>query len=557
MLRTNCFKITMTLIVLMGTSIISSGQKVSVGKLPQIEDFTATFLDKPTESGNVVLSLKFSGRERLPENFTIQLDEKTPVEFSDSGQNGDRAKGDGIFTGQTFLKEEDVLTPQMKKGGTFPVFSGRQFAGFKKFPPIKEITPNVPIRINSAGNPANISADHSLLVRDPKVVQDETRTRTSCDSKSMGTWSFGYLMTEMANEPVTGINAADFAMKWLMNWENDQTVNNWVVPNRSNGVQQLINAWPKDGDGRLDLAKAPFRLLAIVNRPDLRGDSIYGQEASNNAGELRFVFGLVDPETCSAQRFTVIFEFGVKKRSCEETQEWGIRWKKLDQFTLGTPEYNEALERLTEEIVRANADPEKPNGSALNQLRTNDFVFSRPWELREFALEGFLHQATIKQTPDASINGTGLLADFINQFENDILSGTHVVPLDYNGQSFLGGGIEYDSSDFWNADGINNNQARHQFSLATCNSCHGRESDTGFLHITPVDFGPFTAPLSGFLVGNTQSSTDIEFLSVSDPVDSTARDFNDLLRRAADLDALINTPCRRMFAVPSGINMTH
>jgi hypothetical protein len=169
----------------------------------------------------------------------------------------------------------------------------------------------------------------------------------------------------------------------------------------------------------------------------------------------------------------------------------------------------------------------------------------------------FLNEATTKQTPDASINGNDILTSFINQFENDILSGSHVVPLDYNGQAFLGGGIRYDSGDFWNSYGINNNDARHQFSLATCNSCHARETDTGFLHITPVQFGNVTAPLSGFLSGNTQNTSDIEFLSVLDPVDSTARDFNDLLRRAADLDALVNTPCTRMFAVPSEINMTH
>ena len=39
--------------------------------------------------------------------------------------------------------------------------------------------------------------------------------------------------------------------------------------------------------------------------------------------------------------------------------------------------------------------------------------------------------------------------------------------------------------------------------------------------------------LSGFLTGTT----------VTDPVDGTMRDFNDLERRAADLEALLGTDC--------------
>jgi hypothetical protein len=562
MLKTKCFKLTIALIVLMGTCIISSGQSVSVAKLPNVEDFTITFLEKPTAAGNAVLTLKFSSDARLPEGFNLQLDKKRTVEFLDSGEKSDIKSGDGIFTGLGFFTKSEILTPQLRKGGTFPIFSGRQFVGYKTLPPVKGIVANQAISINAVGNPSNIDPERSLLIRDPGVVQDKTRTRTYCREGSMGVWSFGYLMTEMANESLTGINPQDFVLKWLYNWADDQTVNTWTIGERREGLRRLIEGWAKDDEGRLDLSKAPFRLLAIVNRPDLRGDLNYDKNSKNNAGELRFVFGMVDPENCEAQRFTVIFEYGVKKDSCQSTQEWAKRWKNLDLLDLGSPEYNEKLEGLTEEIVTANANPDKANGSALNQLRTNDFVLDRPWELREFQIgdgrsTGFLRDVTTKQTPDASINGTDLLTEFINQNETDLLTGSHVVPETFLGRSFLGGGIEYDSSDFWNSDGINNNDARHQFSLATCNSCHGRETDTGFLHIQPVGFGNSTADLSGFLRGSTPDTSDIEFLSVADPVDSTKREFNDLLRRAADLDALINTPCTRVFAINSSTSMTH
>jgi hypothetical protein len=562
MLKTKCFKLTIALIVLMGTSIISSGQSVSVAKLPNVEDFTITFLEKPTASGNAVLTLKFSSDARLPEGFNLQLDKKRTVEFLDSGEKSDIKGGDGIFTGLGFFTKSEILTPQLRKGGTFPIFRGREFVGYKTLPPVKGIVANKAISINAVGNPSNIDPERSLLVRDPRVVQDKTRTRVYCREGSMGVWSFGYLMTEMANESVTGINPQDFVLKWLYNWADDQTVNTWTIGERREGVRHLIERWAKDGEGRLDLSKAPFRLLAIVNRPDLRGSLNYDKNSKNNAGELRFVFGMVDPESCEAQRFTVIFEYGVKRDSCESIQEWATRWKNLDLLELGSPEYNEKLEGLTQEVVTANANPDKANGSSLNQLRTNDFVLDRPWELREFQIgdgrsTGYLKDVTTKQTPDASINGTDLLTEFINQNETDLLTGSHVVPETFLGHSFLGGGIEYDSSDFWNSDGINNNDARHQFSLATCNSCHGRETDTGFLHIQPVGFGNSTPDLSGFLRGSTPDTSDIEFLSVDDPVDTSTRKFNDLLRRAADLDALINTPCTRVFAINTSTSMTH
>jgi hypothetical protein len=569
MLKTNCFKLTIALIVLMGTSIISSGQKVLVESLPQVEDFTVTFLDKPTRAGNAVLSLKFGGDKQLPDNFSIQLDQKRRVEFSDSGEKNDKSKGDGVFTGLTFFKQEEILTPTMRTGGKFPVFSGRSLVGYKEFPPVQTIKANEPIRVNSLGNPANIDAESSLLIRDPKVVQDKYRTRTSCEAPSMGVWSFGYLMTEMANQSQTGIDPRDFTMQWLLEWYKDETVNTFVIGERRIGIKELINKWRKDSDGKLDLGYAPMRLLAIVNRADLRGIGKntrvlrgYGDPGSEtDGGELRFVFGVLDPETCNPQRFTVIFEYGVTKRGCEEMQNWAISWAKLTNFPLGSPEYNEELEKLTETVAKANSNPEKPNGSALNQLRTNEVSLADPWELREFTLgpehSGFLNSTTIKQTPDSQFNETSVLAKFINQFESEILTDSHKVTEDFNGNPFLGAAIEYDSSDFWRAEGINNNDARHKFSLNTCNSCHGRESDTSFLQVGIAPFGNVTADLSGFLRGSTQSTSDIEFLNVSDPVDSTNREFNDLLRRAADLDALINTPCGRMFAVPTEKNMTH
>jgi hypothetical protein len=558
MLRTNCFKLAMALMVLMGTSVISSGQ-VQIERLPQVEDFSVTFLETPTKAGNAVLSITFREDTKLPEDFSVKMGGRT-VEFNNSGLKNDEIKGDRTFSALAFVSEKDVLTRRMREGGTFPIFNGRQHVGFKEFPPIKEILPNQRISLTPVGNPAAIDPERSLMVTNPLVVQDKTRTRTNCATGSMGVWSFGYLMTEMANQSQTGIDPRDFTMEWLLRWYKDEVVNTFTIGERRVGIKALISGWRKDAEGKLDLSFAPFRLLAIVNRADLRGSNgaVYGQQTTN-AGELRFVFGVVDPVTCSPQRFTTILEYGVKSDSCETTKAWAASWANLSNFTLGSIKYNNFLQELTERVVRANADPERPNGSSINQVRTNEISLGngQPWELREFQLDqrsfsSQLNSVTIKQTPDSGFNGSGTLTNFINQFENELLTGTHVVTDSYLGSPFLAAAIEYDASDFWDADGINNNEARHQFSLNTCNSCHGRESGTGFLQVGTAPFGPSTPALSGFLRGNTPSTTDVEFFPVSDPVDGTIRKFNDLLRRRTDLDALINSSCRIGIEVEPG-----
>ena len=75
----------------------------------------------------------------------------------------------------------------------------------------------------------------------------------------------------------------------------------------------------------LDMAKSPFRLLAIVNRLDLRKTDSAGEF---HAGEGRFVFGLVDVEAgCMPLEFVVIFEYGQRAESVEEIQDTFLKSK--------------------------------------------------------------------------------------------------------------------------------------------------------------------------------------------------------------------------------------
>jgi hypothetical protein len=140
--------------------------------------------------------------------------------------------------------------------------------------------------------------------------------------------------------------------------------------------------------------------------------------------------------------------------------------------------------------------------------------------------------ATVKLTPDLGFNGTPTLADFITQNEAAIVTETHNVPEQFEGQHFLAGSV-FNDLIFWQSPSINftKSEARFQLSKNTCNGCHGPETNTTFLQISPRSPGQ-EAPLSPFLTGTT----------VFDPFTGQSRALNDLARRNADLKGIVCAP---------------
>ncbi|QSQ21109.1 hypothetical protein JY651_38855 [Pyxidicoccus parkwayensis] len=407
----------------------------------------------------------------------------------------------------------------------------------------------------------------SLFITAKEVVQDESRTWDPCTDKGKqgGVWTFAHLMREAA--AASGYTAEEFVLSWLSLWLNDVTVNGDRVEARVAMFDEVIVPWARasganavlvDGkygrevsiDGPLDLDEAPFRLLAIVNRLDLggvgRGLGGYGggtTGAPTDAGELRFVFGLVQPAlkgerteaTCKLKRFTLNLEYGVPVTGCARVAKWAREWTQLNTFPGFTTEYLEHLQGLTDEVIRSGAAPERGNESALKQLRTNEnaLVDSTPgdgWEMREFTLtdekpergtdvpsDGLLRPHTVAQTPDdaqypstgnsatdAFVVGavrTGIAAPFGPL--PDRCRSSYSVPYAFQGQPFRGG-HSHMSPYAWESWVIDPAQprdvcARHDFSLNTCNGCHSGETDTFFSHVDPESGIP--AQLSRFLTG--------------------------------------------------------
>lgn len=371
-----------------------------------------------------------------------------------------------------------------------------------------------------------VRTGRELLVRHVSVVDDPIRTTFDApQDPRAGAWTFGKLMENMAPTPA---DAPAFTEQLFSTWLTHQTVNGFIVPARPAINSLVLQSWPRLPGGSLDLTRAPLRLLAIVNRLDLRDLS------AGRAGEGRFVFGVVDPSGFPTQ-FTVILEYNLPASTEQDVLDWANAWHALGSLPFPSEQYNAALQEITTRFTGRGADPSRPNGSALSQLRTNEIALtdpSQPWELREFTLSpttGFLAPATVKLNPDLAFNGTQALADFVNANEASILQEKHTVPDTLGGSPFLAGSSLNDLNVAWAAPGISNNEARHRFSVNTCNGCHGLvETGTFFLHVNPRVQGQ-EAQLSPFMTGFT----------MPDPISGEPRTFNDLGRRRADLNAIV------------------
>ncbi|WP_437499702.1 LamG-like jellyroll fold domain-containing protein [Sorangium sp. So ce1099] len=370
-----------------------------------------------------------------------------------------------------------------------------------------------------------VRTSREIFVKHLSVVEDPVRTTFDgpAGDPRTGAWTFARLMEDMAPTPA---DAPAMVEQLFSTWLTDQEVNGFTVPARPTIQQVVFDEWPRNADGSLDLQRAPLLLLGIVNRIDVRN------LAEGHAGEGRFVFGVVSQGF--PQQFTVILEYKLPASTEADVLEWANAWHALGSLPFPSEEYNAALQAITTRFAGRNAAPGRPNGSSLGQLRTNEIALAGPWELREFVLSpdtGFLRPETVKLTPDLGFDGTPTLADFVNQNEAAIVAEQFTVPDTFQGAPFLGGS-SFNNLTAWTAPGILNNEARHKFSLNTCNGCHGgAETGTTFLHVNPRTPGS-EASLSGFMTG----------INIPDPVTGEARTLNDLGRRNQDLAALVCEP---------------
>lgn len=556
---------------------------------------------------NLLLIADFTNHPSIDTYHAIRINGEKFV-LRDDGLGADEIAGDGLFS--IFLVENiEALQEEFDSrnaeliGGSRVAFNNRSLIDFSTarnammgpyggtsdigcgdLIVLDTIIPDGPVGL--------LDHNKSLLITDLSIVEDFTRIFNPCTGQGNpnGVWTFGYLMRQMASDGPGNIasdaEASAFAIDWLETWVVNNTVNGESVGQRLQ-MQNLIDDWLQTSNtagapqGQVKMELAPFRLTAIVNRVDLRGNIRFETQNDGitefNGGEGRFVFCALN-STCGPREFNVIFEFGIHKTSCAAYLDYAQEWADLNNFNFGDPAFNIALENITRQFTDAGSNPTKPNQSSINQVRTNENALSNPWELREFNLlsSGQLGIVPVKMEPAvkfiAQINNSDvqLLIDFINNQEPPVRNNDYKVPEKFQGQDFLGGHalIPFpptgQTPHHW--DGITPQSSpetfiiddadRHVFSLNTCSACHGGETQTFFTHVDPTGFGT-QAGLSGFLTGTAGRGGALDadgdmangIMTVNDPAGRPNTNnlrqarFNDLLRREADLNDLIRMDC--------------
>ena len=392
-----------------------------------------------------------------------------------------------------------------------------------------------------------VDPTRELFITNVSVVDDCFRTTWvgACPPPVLpatrGAWTFGKLVEGIfgTNNPVT---LSTEVTRTLSQWKIVQVVNGEAVPARPAVTAQIINPWlAASGGVQLDMKKAPFRLLAIVARLDLR------QNAPWTAGEGRFVFNLLDA-TGNTTQYMLILEYGLDAAGCTDVLNWANTWHNLGTLPFG-PNYNAALQAVTDSFTKINASPAKLNGSAINQVRTDEIFLAAPWELRQFTLQpagppAQLLMSTVSQTPENARQNTPLLANYVNANTPAILANAYTVPLLWTGINFRGGASSHTLNFNWDGPApactsIANPNAREEFSLNTCNGCHGAETATTFKHVQPRNPG-VASVLSNFLVGGP----------VVVDMCGIGHVFSDIARRQTDLCNLVSSSCTVLSTEP-------
>ncbi len=562
--------------------------------IKDVETFALVRKTVGSFNGVTFLTVERNKRNANLEKFTAVLD-GVKTEFNDQGLDADIEAGDGVFSG--FVKidmnqqlQDEIAFIERAESARITqtnVFSGRSLVDIKDFDlqssvnkvrePQKILSINgleavkVPSFIGTL-TPIPFTGDENkvLGINSPAVVAHPSFTFDPCDTDGTGNnidpdndWSFKTLMANLNQG--TGLTTQEFIHEWLRNWMTDKSVNGFVIPART-GVMDYFPGWDGVNASTLDIDNLPFRLLAIMNRLDLAKVSY----ASASGGETRFVFGLLNPNTCSAaagiNQMTAIFEYGDTANQCSTIKSRAQDWLALDSLTLGSAAYMNALKAITDDVTQAPGA-----AAALNQLRTNDFAFDGigmfdPWQLREFVIgggSGLLAPTTTKQTPDAIFrSGNPVMAQYMEQNANSILCESHAVPASFMGNSFLAASLDYLSTSFWTAptnvanlpaafpgchtSSISNvsgmlplamqvqSEVRHKFSVNTCDDCHAQETNTFFTHVNPMTRG-----FSGFMTGITGADPQLG-PPVSGGLD---REFDDLQRRGQIVEELAVRSC--------------
>lgn len=320
----------------------------------------------------------------------------------------------------------------------------------------------------AAENCPTVDAKKSLLVTDLSITD-------SALAEPEGLFGFSFMARHIFGP---NQDSTEAMRQWFLTWTHN-SIDGISLLSRSPGL--ILGLWPTLPSGEIDLAKAPFRLMAIVYRPDLVSPSA-------PFGEFRFVYNAYHPNTGVPIDLTIIFEFALPRR--QSAVLWSSEIASLSALT--GQSYVNALSAIVTEVT---ALPEN-----LGQVRTNDFYLGPEWEMREFRrnFSGGLTPVPLNQTPALELNNIdqGEFVDWLLANAESVISKTYQLPKRFQAAS----AIAFDDSFRWFPNSqVLSDDLRQKLSISTCNGCHTGETGSRFQHLLPRREG-FEAEASAFMV---------------------------------------------------------
>ncbi len=319
---------------------------------------------------------------------------------------------------------------------------------------------------------------------------------TSREAQVGGAWHFGEIVRQLLGGNPTPAQVEAFFRNWIQNWQVETRIASGDSAAARPEFAGVIDSWKQASEARgvngLDLRLAPFRLIGITNRLDLRNPLVAG-----DAGEARLAYALLDQSTdrpqdngLTTRPFTLIFEFKVSVGADSQLNNWAGFWHELKSLPCsasGCDAYVTRLAQITKMFTHRNQTGFVKG--QLGQARTNEIAFGNPWEQREFNLQPALGGANarlipvdVKKTPKQSMNNSRELNQFVSSLSLDsIIKNNYDIPANLRGAKaqVIGGQPEWQ---------IAGDAAKAKaFNLNTCNGCHSSDEDVidGFYHISP------------------------------------------------------------------------
>jgi len=292
---------------------------------------------------------------------------------------------------------------------------GGDVSGSNRVPPTSD-----PPHVEAPPAPA-IDRERELLVTDRTVLEGARSDNASATAP----WSFRHVVESLAK--ASSGDAQTFVSEWLATWQGASTAaseGSLPLGARPDVQKELVCPWlrltpanecdetcSQCTSSKLDLSRAPFRLLAIVNRLDL-AETTTG--CKPEASEGRLVFVALRPGTSTPLSFNAIFEYVVNGTTAGNPAAWHAL------ASLRADDYAAALETL----IRSFTAP-----ALLGQLRTSENLAGTSWELRQFGhLRGKLLPTALTNTVKDSLDGTPELATHVNGHAPEIFAGDNAVP---------------------------------------------------------------------------------------------------------------------------------